>query len=374
MTLSKKSTKSLNLQKADVPIMKIENKGTKLNNSNYLSVIDRIANTKTSIMNRTMSSVTGLAKGGVYKFFNRRLLKFSTIVILLFFTSTNGVLKASCPDMTNDPVCSKPFDGTYTKTIEYPEGSGCLVTFNYCIRINGCVYHNGFFYDVYIELEATNPPFCAEFDRDLYMTCLDSVVVLHIQDIPPCEDGIVTEVRYGTPICRTWYFIDKIIGCCTMKDSEGNDTAWRIGGTIKSVPCAEPEICWNIYGYCWEELGNPPDTYRSLRIRNLTFNNPIIDCPPSVYFMDIDGFLLKDEFRNWLIENGMPATEIAEKISSKSKELWERYMQYIYAMLCIEYPLLSACCNDTSAFAHFINQIRRVVSQDGLINCVSDCY
>ncbi|MCL2039201.1 MAG: hypothetical protein FWG85_02085 [Bacteroidetes bacterium] len=86
MAIRKKPTKSLNLQKADVPIVKIENKGTKLNNSNYLSVIDIIANTKTSIMNRTMSSVTGLAKGGVYKFFNRRLLKFSTIVLLIFFS------------------------------------------------------------------------------------------------------------------------------------------------------------------------------------------------------------------------------------------------------------------------------------------------
>ena len=166
------------------------------------------------------------------------MLLLATSFLLIFFISSNSTLH-SCPIL--DPTCSIPFDGPYTVTIQYTPT--CKVTFEYCIRENSCY---GSYYDIFINYVSTDPVNCALFSKDLYMACIDSVVVERFQDIPPCEDGTTINVVAGTPFCQSWYFPTEIL--CLEEIIRGK----KIYSFAKSVPCAEPDTCSIRLEYCWE--------------------------------------------------------------------------------------------------------------------------
>ena len=192
---------------------------------------------------------------------------------------------AQCPDPhIISPDCPIPFTPGGTRTIEYPEGSDCRLTFNYCYRYN-C---DGFL-DIYIGAFQSIGQECdgisLELDLDKFRIILNSILPEYISEIPPCNDNDFYQyVRLYTAACGTDQYIEEIY--LYPAGYISNYVVVKFGNAI----CNINALCVHNFHICWEYV--PPGVYATKIIEHYKELAELDTCiQQKLYFLSAKNFI-----------------------------------------------------------------------------------
>jgi len=336
------------------------------------------------------------------KFNQTTLVTMLFALMFVFATSISvnaQIVMPICPIMKSTDCEQFAYGGN--KTIEYPVGSGCFITFQYCYR-NTCNNNLEIYIgNMFVDSGCSSLP---DIDGKLYDACLQAAAVSHITfSIPPCIDDTVYVFIAGSQSCRTEWFpteFDCYDGCMLMK------------GGYKSINCSMSllDLCWHTVGYCWEETS--PGKYV---IKVIPGSNSIAGstCPSGKLFVflsdelfksndtclskvfedfkkeDVDPYL--DSVRDSIIQSIYPPMQLSdENIYNLVKS---HFMDSYISSMAFEYllnklrgridppPLDCDFCGSTmggpcSSFtiANLIIELFKNTFIRGQIKCNTDCY